>query len=1029
MEIPASLIQEVKNGSAVLFLGSGASMGAIDKSGKSMLGVTDLIDQISDRFLGGNEKKCSLASVAEFAESEADLVTLQYFVRELFEDYEPANFHLKIPHFKWKSIYTTNYDLIIERSYASCTNRLQELTPICSASDRVDALIKTDKHLPFVKLHGCITKVDENFPPLILTADQYVTHREKRESLFERFRHLGASQTVIFVGHSLEDSDIRQILHEIGNITSSRPRFYAVMKDFSNIQERLWASRRVTLLKGTFEEFLSFLEMHISIIERSFIAPNRQHEIERKFTSNSFTVTPNTLDTLQSQLQYIHKGMNIELCNSTTFYHGYSKGWGGIQNDFDIRRKISDEIISQVVISEDHERPSKVELYLVSGSAGAGKSIILKRVAWDSAIDYEKICFFWSSDEKIDVNAIIELAEKVGERVFIFVDKPAIHVADLMLLLKKLRESSLPATCIVSERTNEWNVECKPLHNQLTDDFSVGYLHPKEIGALVDKLAEHKSLGILEKKSRSEQISAFSERAGRQLLVALHEATMAKSFQEIVCDEYRNIVPIKAQLIYRTICVMNRLGVPVRAGIINRIHSVSFQDFKESFFHPLENVVQTTSYANGLDHAYEARHPWIAEMVFSHSTSNENEKFDIFISLIDALDIGYSADRTAFRELIKYKSLSLLFGDLDKIEKIYEKAYLTCGDDDYFYQQRASFYMRSSLKRFSMAEESLHLAEKYGAHNKSIAHTWAELELLRANNASGLERDKYLNKAAKLAANISGKNSESSHGYDTLCKINLIRLKDAIESSDDELIIQATKNAEKTLSESLQEFPDDEHLLSEESKLAALLIDDERAEKALKKAFDINSNNGYLGSSLSNIYLAQGNVSRAKEILEKLISANPSDKMAHAKMARIITSYESDDAINAEYHWQRSFTDGDTNYVNQLWYARQLYLNGKFDQFLLLMQKLKTISMPPRTRNKVRGLVADANRIPILVTGKVSVKESTYAIILSPQYKGSHFLHKTNCPVDQWRDISSEDEIRYYLGFTFAGAAAIIKEA
>jgi tetratricopeptide (TPR) repeat protein len=1025
MELPHNLIHEVKNGSAVLFLGAGAAMGARCKDGTTMLGVSALISKLSDRFLGGEVKTYSLASVAELAISESDLVTVQNFVADLFTIYQPANFHLKIPLFKWKSIYTTNYDFIIERSYAAMANSLQKLVPIYSSSDRVDTLIKTESHLPFVKLHGCISKIDESSPPLILTIDQYVTHREKRESLFERLRHLGSSQPVIFVGHSLEDPDIRQILHEISHITVSRPRFYAVMPEFSDMQMRLWEGRRITLIKGTFEQFLNTLETKITSIERQFVAKDRSHEIERKFISNEFQLTSSTLETLQSQLIYLHGGMAVSTCTPKSFYNGYSKGWGGIQNDFDVRRNICDEIISQVVLVEEHDKTSKTELYLISGSAGSGKSVILKRIAWDAALDYGKICLHWDSDEKIDINAILEIADKVRERIYLFVDRAAIHVPDLMLMLKKLRESSLSVTCFVSERTNEWNVECKPLLNNLTDDFSVKYLYPKEIDSLISKLAQHKCLGVLEGKSKTEQISSFSEKAGRQLLVALYEATMSKPFQEIVYDEYRNIVPLKAQLIYKTICVMNRLGVPVRAGIINRIHNVSFEDFKEHFFLPLENIVQTTNYHPGLDHAYEARHPWVAETVFTHAIKDENEKFDLFISLLDALDIGYSADRTAFRELIKYRSLSELFGDPAKIDKIYDKAYLTCGDDDYYYQQRAIFNMKSIWKRFSVAEELLNLAKKYGAHNKSISHTWAELELVRANNSTGLEREKFLKKATELATKLSGKNSDSSHGHDTLCKISLISLKEALDVGDDELIIETTKNAEKIISEALQAYPDDHHLLSEEARLASMLIDSIRAEKALTKAFNANPSNGYLGASLSNIYLSQGDIKTAKEILEKLISINPSDKTAHAKLAKILSKYETEDRLNAEYHWQRSFTDGDTNYLNQLWYARQLYLNDKFEDYLKIIQKLKEVRMSPFARHKLRGVI-EANDKSILLVGNIVLKEATYALITPRKYRGTHFLHKANCPRELWDDMKVESEIQYCLGFTFSGAAAMI---
>lgn len=1001
-------------------------MGACNSHGQKMLSAEKLSHELCDRFLGGEAKDRSLSSVSEIAISESDLVTVQGYINELFEGYQPADFHNLLPRFRWKSIYTTNYDLIVERSYDKCSAKSQILTPIFSDHDRIDSLIKTENHLPYVKLHGCITRISEDHPPLILTIDQYVTHRQKRKLLFERLRQIGTSNTILFVGHSLEDPDIRQILHEIASQTESRPRFYAVMPTFSDFDSRLWESKRVTLIKKTFESLLCELNSQISELEKNFIAPKRSHEIERRFTSNDYHLSQEALDTLQFQLTYIHGSMDVEECKASNFYHGHSKGWGAIQNCFDSPRRISDEIIAQAIISEEHERQTNVELYLISGSAGSGKSIIQKRIAWDSAIEYGKTCLHWSSEDKIDINSIIEITEKLSERIFLFIDRAASNTRDILLLLTRARDKNAPITIFITERTNEWNIECKSLQNHLTDEFEVKYLFPKEIEELLVKLDKHNCLGVLKERTQEERIKAFKETAGRQLLVALHEATMAKPFEEIIYDEYRNVVPEKAKLIYRTICAMNRIGVPVRAGIVSRIHGIGFEEFKEHFFQPLENVVHTSKHISSHDHVYEARHPWIAEMVFSYATKNEEDRFDLYMALLDSIDIGYSSDRTAFRELIKYRSLSSIFGDINKIDKIYDKAYLTCGDDDYFYQQRAIFNMRSNWKRFSKAEEFLSLAEKFGRHNKSISHTWAELELARAQNSTGLEKEKFLEKALKLATPLAGRNSDSSHAYDTLCKVALIKLEEALDKADDELITEATKKAEKAIQEALQKYPDDEIIISEEAKLATLLTQTRRSENALRKAFDANPNNGHIGSSLSNIYLKLGDLEKAKQVLSTLISKNPADKSAHAKMAKLLVEHEPNQKESAEHHWRRSFTNGDTNYVNQLWYARQLYINNKYDEYFEISQTLKQVRLPPKTRNTVRGVLLNTDKSPKIIYGKIKKKESTYILISPFKYPEFHFLHKSNCSEEIWQEFTLGSEIEYQLGFTFAGAAAVV---
>ena len=79
------------------------------------------------------------------------------------------------------------------------------------------------------------------------------------------------------------------------------------------------------------------------------------------------------------------------------------------------------------------------------------------------------------------------------------------------------------------------------------------YLNRNEVEALVGLLVKHKANGPnLENLTIEEQIEQFEKRAGRQLLVALHEATMGIPFEEILHNEYDNLTPPSAQSLYLT---------------------------------------------------------------------------------------------------------------------------------------------------------------------------------------------------------------------------------------------------------------------------------------------------------------------------------------------------------------------------------------------------------------------------------------------------------------------------------------------
>ncbi|MBE2983712.1 SIR2 family protein, partial [Enterobacter hormaechei] len=74
-------------------------------------------------------------------------------LRKMFEDLKPTGGILNTPLYDWKSIYTTNYDELIEQSYNSSQKRIR---PISSNFDFSSA--GGADTLKYFKLHGTIDK-------------------------------------------------------------------------------------------------------------------------------------------------------------------------------------------------------------------------------------------------------------------------------------------------------------------------------------------------------------------------------------------------------------------------------------------------------------------------------------------------------------------------------------------------------------------------------------------------------------------------------------------------------------------------------------------------------------------------------------------------------------------------------------------------------------------------------------------------------------------------------------------------------
>jgi hypothetical protein len=145
----------------------------------------------------------------------------------------------------------------------------------------------------------------------------------------------------------------------------------------------------------------------------------------------------------------------------------------------------------------------------------------------------------------------------------------------------------------------------------------LGNLSRHEVELLLDLLERHDCLGLLKEKTREEQIAEFmeKERADRQLLVALHELTQGKPFEEIVFQEHQRIHPERARQLYLDIATMHQFGVKVRAGIISRISGIEFKDFEEQLFNPLKDIVKVEEELYPQDYTYRTRHARVAQLV------------------------------------------------------------------------------------------------------------------------------------------------------------------------------------------------------------------------------------------------------------------------------------------------------------------------------------------------------------------------------------------------------------------------------
>lgn len=145
-----------------------------------------------------------------------------------------------------RHIWTTNYDRLIERAFESIS---RPLNPISGPKDL--ALRVTPGAALLYKMHGSVDRLDD----IVISTDDYELFRSKRGQYLPLFQAHLTSMSMLFIGISFTDPNVRHVLSLIReSFTDAPPEHFAIVRapqkaDFAtegefaarSAQHKLWA--------------------------------------------------------------------------------------------------------------------------------------------------------------------------------------------------------------------------------------------------------------------------------------------------------------------------------------------------------------------------------------------------------------------------------------------------------------------------------------------------------------------------------------------------------------------------------------------------------------------------------------------------------------------------------------------------------------------------------------------------------------------------------------------------------------------
>lgn len=231
MRLPDSLLSSVRDGDVVLYLGARALDDSLHPNGTKRPDAAELTKILSRTFLGGKYDSSRLEQVIELCEHDLGIPTLQKFFGEIFSPFTPNIWHRIITEFQWRAVISTDISAVLEKAYAENQKSPIKIVPFDHDGQRVDRELVSNRHIPYLKLHGSISSTDPNTYPAPFAEQQ--DEKNGRRRLFERACELALEYPVLFVGNSYEDQDIYSAVKHF--CSGKHPRAYAVLQNIGQL--------------------------------------------------------------------------------------------------------------------------------------------------------------------------------------------------------------------------------------------------------------------------------------------------------------------------------------------------------------------------------------------------------------------------------------------------------------------------------------------------------------------------------------------------------------------------------------------------------------------------------------------------------------------------------------------------------------------------------------------------------------------------------------------------------------------------